>query len=66
MVEGLDQDGVTLYEPGQQRRFRKAGKADYGAPKGVPTVVTVINEDTLKLVQTGQQNLAPKQRIKTS
>ena len=53
MVEVLlDQDGVTLYEPGQQSRFRKVGKADYNISRGVPAAVTEIAKDTLKLVHT--------------
>ena len=61
VVEVLsDQDSVLLYEPGQRMRFRKLRKTDYDVPKGVSAVVTVIDKDSLKLVQTGQQKLAPK------
>ena len=41
-------------------RVRKAGKVDYDVSKGVPAVIIVIDEESLKLLQTGQQKLALK------
>ena len=50
----LDQDGITLFKPGQRGKLKKEGKVDYEMPKGDSATVTVIDKDTLKLVHTGQ------------
>ena len=57
MLEVLsDEEGVILCEPLQQGQFRRGSTADYRAPKGEPATVEAVDDNTLKLMNTGRKH----------